>query len=114
MHKLCQKTKGAVVLPIEGTGEETRAFVFIDDLIAELMKVMEKGEHLGIYNIGAENEMSIKQLAKEIARFFARDVRIASRELKPAGTVRLWPSIKRIRDLDYAPTVSLKQELSAS
>ena len=114
MHKLCQKTKGTVVLPIEGTGEETRAFVFIDDLIAELMKVMEKGEHLGIYNIGTEDEMSIKQLAEEIARFFGRDVRIASRELKPGGTLRRCPSIKRIRDLGYAPTVSLKQGLAAT
>ncbi len=114
MHKLCQKTKGTVLLPIEGTGEETRAFVFIDDLIAELMKVMEKGEHLGIYNIGTEDEMSIKQLAEEIARFFGRDVRIASRELKPGGTLRRCPSIKRIRDLGYAPTVSLKQGLAAT
>src|SRR5256885_11475539 len=52
LPKLCQKSKGTIVLPIEGSGQETRAFVFIDDLIAELMKVMEKGEHLGIYNIG--------------------------------------------------------------
>src|SRR5260370_38807041 len=98
MHKLCQKTNSTVFLPTEGNGEETRAFVFIDDLIAELMKVMEKGEHLGIYNIGTEDEMSIKQLSKEIARFFGRDVRIASRELKPGGTLRRCPSIKRIRD----------------
>jgi len=114
MHDLCQKTKGTVVLPIEGTGEETRAFVFIDDLIAELMKVLEKGEHLGIYNIGTEDEMSIKQLAEEIARFFGRDVRIASGKLKPGGTLRRCPSIKRIRDLGYAPTVSLKQGLAAT
>ena len=101
-------------MPIEGTGEETRAFVFIDDLIAELMKVLEKGEHLGIYNIGTEDEMSIKQLAEEIARFFGRDVRIASGKLKPGGTLRRCPSIKRIRDLGYAPTVSLKEGLAAT
>src|SRR5438874_12666119 len=114
MRELGGQTDGAIVLPIEGSGEETRSFVFIDDLIAGLMKVLEKGEHLGIYNIGTEDEMSIKQLAEEIARFFGRDVRIASGKLKPGGTLRRCPSIKRIRDLGYAPTVSLKEGLAAT
>src|SRR5256885_413244 len=63
LPKLCQKSKGTIVLPIEGSGQETRSFVFIDDLIAGLMLVLEKGEHLAIYNIGTEDEISIKQLA---------------------------------------------------
>lgn len=114
MHELCQKTKGTVVLPIEGTGEETRAFVFIDDLIAGLGKVIEKGEHLGIYNIGTEEEMSIKQLTEQIAHYFGRDVRIAPGKLKPGGTLRRCPNIERIRALGYAPVVSLQQGLAAT
>ena len=114
MHELCQQMERTVVLPIEGTGEETRAFVFIDDLIAGLGKVIEKGEHLGIYNIGTEEERSIKQLAEEIARYFGRDVRIAPGKLKPGGTLRRCPSITRIRALGYAPVVSLKQGLAAT
>jgi nucleoside-diphosphate-sugar epimerase len=114
MHELCQQTERTVILPIEGTGEETRAFVFIDDLIAGLGKVMEKGEHLGIYNIGTEEEMSIKQLAEEIARYFGRDVRIAPGKLKPGGTLRRCPDIGRLRALGYKPQVSIKQGLAAT
>src|SRR5439155_13840743 len=54
MHELSGESKGTVVLPIEGSAKETRSFVFIDDLIAGLMLVLEKGEHLAIYNIGTE------------------------------------------------------------
>ena len=114
MRDLCSQTQGTIDLPIEGSGEETRAFVFIDDLIAGLVKVIEKGEHLGIYNIGSEEEMSIKQLANEIADHFARDVRIVPGKLKLGGALRRCPSIKRLRALGYEPQVSLKQGLAAT
>jgi len=114
MRELSRQTDSAIVLPIEGSGKETRSFVFIDDLIAGLLLVIEKGEHLGIYNIGTEEEMSIKQLAEEIAHHFHREVQIAPGELKAGGTLRRCPSIKRIRALGYEPAVSLKQGLAAT
>src|SRR5207249_846299 len=114
MHELSGESKGTVVLPIEGSGNETRSFVFIDDLIAGLMLVLEKGEHLAIYNIGTEEEISIKQLAEEVARYFDREVRVAPGQLKAGGTLRRCPSIKRIRALGYKPVVSLKQGLAAT
>jgi nucleoside-diphosphate-sugar epimerase len=114
LHELCNQTSGPVVLPIQGTGEETRAFVFIDDLVAGLLTVIEKGEHLGIYNIGTEEEMSIKQLTDEIGRYFGREVRIAPGKLKPGGTLRRCPDIKRIRALGYVPRVSLREGLAAT
>jgi nucleoside-diphosphate-sugar epimerase len=114
LRELCNQTSGPVVLPIEGTGDETRAFVFIDDLIAGLLNVIEKGEHLGIYNIGTEEERSIKQVAEEIGRYFGREVRIAPGKLKPGGTLRRCPDIKRIRALGYAPRISLREGLAAT
>ena len=114
MRELCSQKEGTINLPIEGSGEETRAFVFIDDLIAGLLKVIEKGEHLGIYNIGSEEEISIKQLAEEIARCFGRDVRIVPGKLKPGGALRRCPSVERLRALGYQPQVSIKQGLAAT
>ena len=114
MRELCSQKEGTIDLPIEGSGEETRAFVFIDDAIAGLMKVIEKGEHLGIYNIGSEEEISIKQLAEEIGRCFGRDIRIVPGKLKPGGTLRRCPNIERIRALGYEPQVSIKQGLAVT
>ena len=56
--------------PIQGTGKETRAFVFIDDFIDGLMLVLEKGKHLEIYNIGTTEEISIKDVAIEVGKYF--------------------------------------------
>src|SRR5262245_21464343 len=43
---------GTLRLDIQGTGNETRSFCFIDDLVAGGMVRREKAENLAIYNIG--------------------------------------------------------------
>ena len=114
MHELCKRTQGVVTFPIQGAGNETRSFIFIDDMIAGLLKLIEKGEHLGIYHIGTEDETTIKELAEEVARCFDRKIQIAPGPLKAGGTLRRCPNVKKIRALGYAPTVSLKQGLAAT
>jgi nucleoside-diphosphate-sugar epimerase len=114
MDKICRTTPGPVIFPIEGSGTETRSFVFIDDMIAGLMKVIEKGEHLGIYHIGTDAEITIRQLAAAMAAYFGRDIEIVPGQLKPGGTLRRCPNIEKIRALGYAPAVSLKQGLAAT
>lgn len=114
MHDLCKQSHGPVTFPIQGTGMETRSFVFIDDMIAGLLKIIEKGEHLGIYHIGTEEEITIKELAREVARNFDREIKIAPGRLQPGGTLRRCPNIQKIRALGYSPAVSLTQGLSAT
>src|SRR3569833_2189390 len=43
---------GPLRFDIQGTGEETRAFCYIDDLVAGVMVMREAGEHLGIFLVG--------------------------------------------------------------
>jgi len=114
MHDLCEQAQGPVKFPIQGTGTETRSFIFIDDMIAGLLKVIEKGEHLGIYHIGTEDEITIKELAREVARNFDREIEIVPGQLQPGGTPRRCPSIQKIRALGFAPAWSLEQGLSAT
>ena len=114
MHALCKQSQGPVAFSIQGSGEETRSFLFIDDMIAGLLKVIEKGEHLGIYHIGTEDEVTIKELAREVALQFNREIRVAPGQLQPGGTPRRCPDIAKMRALGFAPSVSLKQGLSAT
>jgi nucleoside-diphosphate-sugar epimerase len=114
MHELCKQSKGPVTFPIQGSGKETRSFVYIDDMIAGLLKVIKKGEHLGIYHIGTEDEVTVAELAREVARNFDRAIEIAPGQLQPGGTLRRCPNIAKIRALGYAPAVPLKQGLSST
>ena len=60
--------EGPLPFKIQGTGEETRSFCFVDDLIAGIMIMREKGEHLGIYHVGTMEEVKIADLARRMGR----------------------------------------------
>jgi nucleoside-diphosphate-sugar epimerase len=100
--------------PIQGTGRETRAFVYISDLIDGVLRVLEQGEHLGVYHIGTDVETTIADLAHAIARCFGREVRVVSGELRPGSPLRRCPDIARMRGLGYQPRVSLEEGLAAT
>lgn len=114
MQEICKQTQGVITFPIQGSGMETRSFVFIDDMIAGLLKVIEKGEHLGIYHIGTDAEVTIKELAQEVASYFDREIQIAPGQLQAGSPLRRCPNINRLRALGYTPVVSLKQGLAAT
>ncbi len=109
-----EQPSGAVELPIQGDGSETRAFVYIDDLVEGVLAIMRKGEHLGIYNIGTEEEVSIADLVRGIATVIGREVRIVPGELQKGGTPRRCPDIKRLRALGYEPKWTLPAGLGAT
>ncbi len=114
MHALAQKCQGTIEFPIQGSGEETRSFVFIEDMIAGLLKVIEKGEHLGIYHIGTDEEITIRELAEAVGASFHREVRIVPGPRKAGGTLRRCPDIRRLKALGYIPATSLKEGLSTT
>lgn len=94
---------------IQGTGEETRAFVYIDDFIDGLMLAINKGEHLGIYHIGTQEEKSIAEIARLVGNYFEREITIVAGELQKGGTPRRCPDIHKLKMLGYAPKISLQE-----
>lgn len=111
LHGLAKATPGVVTLPIQGTGEETRAFVYIDDLVDGVLRMIEHGETLGVYHIGTDVEVSIAELARGIGRAMGREVTLTPGPLQPGGTPRRCPDIHKLRALGYAPRVSLEEGL---
>ena len=98
--------------PIQGSGQETRAFVFIEDFTDGLMLVIKHGEHRTIYNIGTSEELSIAEVAHRVAGYFHRRVRIMPGTLRSGGTPRRCPDITRLRRLGYEPHFSFDAGLA--
>jgi nucleoside-diphosphate-sugar epimerase len=112
MKELCKDKKGKQVkFPIQGTGKETRAFVFIDDFIDGLMLIIEKGEHMGIYNIGTLEEISIEKVAIEVGKYFGKEIIIIPGELAKGSTLRRCPDITKLKNLGYKPKIPFKEGL---
>jgi nucleoside-diphosphate-sugar epimerase len=99
-------------LQIQGSGEETRAFVYISDFTRGLLTVLDRGEHLNVYNIGTQEEVTIAHLATAIGILFGRDIEIVPGELQPGGTLRRCPDISKLRKLGYFATFPLSAGLA--
>jgi nucleoside-diphosphate-sugar epimerase len=100
--------------PIQGSGKQTRAFVYIEDFTDGLMLVLEKGEHLGIYHIGNTEEVTIESLARLVADYFGRRIAVMPSEGALGGTPRRCPDIHKIAQLGYLPKWSLRDGLKVA
>jgi nucleoside-diphosphate-sugar epimerase len=106
-----EQPSGVIELPIQGTGEETRAFIYIDDMVDGMLAVAARGEHLGVYHIGTMSEIPIKELAVAIGRALGREVVVRPGPLQPGGTPRRCPDITKARAIGFEPRVSLSAGL---
>lgn len=95
--------------PIQGSGNETRAFVYIDDFTAGMMIILKKAKNLETYNIGTKEEVRIKDLANEVAKFYNRRIKIVQGKLAAGGTNRRLPDISKIEKLGYKPKIKLSE-----
>jgi nucleoside-diphosphate-sugar epimerase len=102
---------GRLRFEIQGTGAETRSFCFIDDLIAGVMLMRVKGEHLGIYHVGTMEEVTIADLAQRVARAAGREIDLICGPPLTGGARRRCPDISKVARLGYKPRVSLDEGL---
>ena len=101
-------------LPITGTGEETRDFTYVDDIVlGTLLAAVVKGAEGGVYNLGTGAETRIVDLAERINAIAGNDAGI---ELVPRRDwdqiPRRCASIDRARsELEYRPGVGFDEGL---
>ncbi len=103
---------GKLRFDIQGTGEETRSFCHVDDLVAGVMVMRDKGEHLGIYHVGTTEEVSIADVARRIAAHAGREIELVPGKLQAGGTPRRCPDISKLAHLGYKPRVPLSEGLA--
>lgn len=100
-----------ISFPIQGTGEEIRSFVYINDFTDGLMVMAEKGAHLGVYHIGTQEEVSMAELASMVGNYYGREVKIVPGKLQKGGTHRRCPDISKLSNLGYKPKIFLNKGL---
>ena len=100
-----------IEMEIQGDGSQTRAFCHVRDFVVGFMTMLEKGTHLGIYNIGNDEEVRIGDLATKIASCLGKRVRIRASEAPEGGADRRCPDISKLRSLGYEPAVPLDSGL---
>lgn len=109
VRAICEADDSETIeLPIRGDGSQTRSFVFVDDFTDGCSLCFTRGEHLNIYHVGTEDEVSIASLAERVARTFGRAAAIVPSEAPAGETSRRCPDIGKARSLGYAPATPLE------
>ena len=112
MKRLSESAGDPIPFPIQGTGEQTRSFVYIDDFIDGLRIAMQRGEHLGIYHVGTMEELAIGEVSRLIGEFFGRRIRLVPGAAPAGGTDRRCPDTAKMAALGYHPRYSFREGLS--
>jgi nucleoside-diphosphate-sugar epimerase len=111
MKSLLATPGDPIPFKIQGTGRQTRSFVFVDDFIDGLMLVLGHGDHLGIYHVGTTEEVSIATLARLVAEQYGRPIEIVPGPEAEGGTNRRCPDISKMAALGYRPKYTLRDAL---
>ncbi|MBX9823657.1 MAG: SDR family oxidoreductase [Xanthobacteraceae bacterium] len=101
-------------ITIFGSGRQTRAFCYVDDLIDGLARLMNvDGDLDGPVNLGNPNEIPIAELAELIVALTNSSSKLELRPLPIDDPRQRCPDITRAKQLlHWAPAVSLKEGLN--
>lgn len=99
-------------LTVYGTGEQTRSFCYVDDLVDGMIRLMNvDGVHDPV-NVGNPGEFTIKELAEEVARICGVAAEIKYEPLPQDDPRQRKPDITRAQTLlGWEPTIQLREGL---
>jgi GDP-L-fucose synthase len=99
-------------LVVWGNGEQSRAFVYVEDLARGLMEIIERYPNADPVNIGTDEEIKIKDLIKMIVEISGIKTQIEFDASKPLGQLRRNCDIsKAICKINFKTKYSLREGL---
>ena len=88
-------------IEIQGTGQETRAFCFVEDAVDQIILILSKGKNGEIYHVGIDEEITIIQLISDISAILNIKINTVKGPVRKGGTKRRCPKINKICSLGY-------------
>jgi GDP-L-fucose synthase len=113
----------ASTVTLWGTGKARREFLYVDDMAAACLHVMQLPKSLydthtkpmqSHINVGSGSDVTIAELAQRIAQTLGYTGRITFDASKPDGAPRKWMDSARLNTLGWIPQINLQQGLVAA
>jgi len=103
-------------ITIYGDGSQTRSFMYIDDLINAMIKMMETNKNIiGPINLGNPNEITINNLAELVIKLTNSDSKIVFKSLPSDDPKKRNPDIIMANKiLGWNPSLELKEGLNST
>ncbi|HJH25410.1 MAG TPA: dTDP-glucose 4,6-dehydratase [Methanophagales archaeon] len=105
------RAKRDMKIPIYGTGENVRDWIFVNDHCEAINLVLEKGEAGEIYNISSGEEKTNLEVVSEILRIMDKPDLIEFVEDRPGHDIRYSLDPPKIRELGWKPVHNFNEGL---
>jgi GDP-L-fucose synthase len=106
-HEAKQRGDGELV--VWGSGNPRREFLYADDLADACVFLMERGVADGIYNVGAGEDVTIRELAENVMAVTGFSGKAVFDSTKPDGTPRKLLDVSRLRDIGWRARIPLRE-----
>jgi len=103
------KVNGAETVEIWGTGTPLREFIYVDDMAAACVFLMENYDGEQHVNIGTGEEVSIRQLAETVREVVGFEGELVFNTDMPDGTPRKLTTVDKLHELGFMHKVSLNE-----
>jgi UDP-glucuronate decarboxylase len=99
-------------ITIYGSGDQTRSFCYVDDLIEGLIRLMNVEEVHDPVNLGNAGEFTIRELADEVASACGTPIQLEYLPLPQDDPQQRRPDTSRAQQLlDWSPKIQLREGL---
>jgi len=107
---LYQKTIGSTTIELFGSGEETRDYIFIEDIVTALKLLVKTLNPLPEYNLASGEAVSLKELSNLFLNTIGWNGRLKFTNTKRQGDPDFWQAdISKIKSIGFTPTVSMQE-----
>ena len=97
-----------------GTGSPKREFLHVDDLATATLLAVEKYDDGAHLNVGTGEDLPIAELASMISRLSGFNGKIEWDSSKPDGTPRKVLDVTKLKNLGWAPAISLEAGIAST
>ena len=108
-----QKTLNGNNIELFGTGDESRDFIYINDLVSAIDILITSSAMKGhTYNLASGKEITIKEAATIFCEYLSDEISIKFNQQQKVGDPLNWKAdISKITDLGFVPKTDLKSGL---
>jgi GDP-L-fucose synthase len=106
------KQAGKSEAAVWGSGTPLREFLHVDDLADAIVFLLDKYDDARPINCGAGIDLSIRELAENIARIVGFEGRLVFDRSKPDGTPRKLMDSSRMAALGWKPSIGLDEGIA--
>ncbi|CAD5899413.1 MAG: GDP-mannose 4,6-dehydratase [Carnobacterium sp.] len=112
-NKLKNNKEKKETFTVYGTGQQTRDFIYVKDVVQSLILVSKSEKSLGeVYNIGSGEQISLNRLIKTYTSLTGLSLNLTFETKRDGDIQDSYASITKLKSLGFKQTIDLKTGLN--